>query len=115
MMIEISDEHMQQMLGRSRAYTVVLLSKGPNYRAEGDRSILREHARRNLALRAAGTLPVVVPLGAEDGSSDVVGVGIFTTTPEETRALLADDPAVMAGWLTAEVRQGRSFPGDALP
>ena len=27
----------------------------------------------------------------------------------------AADPAVLAGWLTAEVRAGRSFPGDGLP
>jgi hypothetical protein len=54
-------------------------------------------------------------MGAGDGTSDVVGTGIFTTTPEETRALMDADPAILAGWLVAEVRAGRSFPGDSLP
>jgi hypothetical protein len=114
-MAEITDAYMQQMLGKSQPYTVVLFSKGPNYRADGDRSVIWEHGRRNFALRADGKLAVVVPMGAGDGTSDVVGIGIFTTTPEETAALLATDPAVMAGWLVAETRAGRSFPGDRLP
>lgn len=114
-MAEISDDYMRDMLGKSRPYTVVLLSKGPNYRPDGDRSIIWEHGRRNFELRAAGQLAVVVPMGADDGTSDIVGLGIFTTTPEETAALLAPDPAIVAGWLVAEIRAGRSFPGDALP
>ena len=114
-MTEITDDYMKAMLGKSRPYTVVLLSKGPNYRAEGDRSIIWEHGRRNFELRDAGKLVVVVPMGAGDGTSDVVGLGIFTTTTEQTATLMATDPAVMAGWLVAEVRAGRSFPGDGLP
>ncbi len=114
-MTEITDDFMQDMLSKARPYTVVLLSKGPNYRTDGDRSAIWEHGRRNFELRADGKLAVVVPMGAGDGTSDVVGLGIFTTTPEETSALMATDPAVVAGWLVAEVRAGRSFPGDALP
>jgi hypothetical protein len=112
---EITNEYMQQMLGQSKPYTVVLLSKGPNYRPDGDRSVIWEHGRRNFELRAEGKLAVVVPMGAGDGTSDVVGLGIFTTTPDETKALMATDPAILAGWLVSEVRLGRSFPGDALP
>lgn len=114
-MTEITNEYMQQMLGTSRPYSVVLLSKGPNYRPDGDRSVIWEHGRRNFELRADGKLAVVVPMGANDGTSDVVGIGVFTTTPDETRALMATDPAIVAGWLVAEVRAGRSFPGDGLP
>jgi hypothetical protein len=114
-MTKISNEYMQQMLGQAKPYTVVLLSKGPNYDPNGDRGIIWEHGRRNFELRAAGKLAVVVPMGADDGTSDVVGIGIFVTPPEETQALMAADPAIVAGWLLAEVRQGRSFAGDALP
>jgi len=114
-MTEITDDYMRDMLTKSRPYTVVLLSKGPNYKPDGDRSIIWEHGRNNFRLRAAGKLVIVVPMGAGDGTSDVVGIGIFTTTPEETRALMDADPAILAGWLVAEVRAGRSFPGDNLP
>jgi hypothetical protein len=112
---EITDDFMKGMLAKARPYTVVLLSKGPNYRADGDRSIIWEHGRRNFELRADGKLVVVVPMGAGDGTSDVVGISILTTTPEDTAALMADDPAIVAGWLVAEIRAGRSFPGDSLP
>lgn len=114
-MTEITDEYMRDMLTKSRPFTIVLLSTGPNYKADGDRSVIWEHGRNNFRLRAAGQLAVVVPMGAGDGTSNVVGVGIFTTGVEETRALMDADPAIIAGWLTAEIRQGRSFPGDGLP
>jgi len=114
-MTEITDDYMRDMLTKSRPFTVVLLSKGPNYRPDGDRSVIWEHGRNNFRLRAAGQLVVVVPMGANDGTSDVVGLGLFTTSVDETRALMAADPAIVAGWLTAEIRQGRSFPGDTLP
>ena len=111
-MTEITDDYMREMLGKSHGYSVVVLKKGPNYRAEGDRSIIWEHGRRNFAMRAAGQLAIVVPLASE---TDMAGLGLFTTGIEETRALMADDPAVKAGWLTFEVYSGRSFPGDSLP
>jgi len=111
-MIEIADDFMRDMLGKARPYSVLVLKKGPNYQADGDRSIIWEHGRRNFALRAAGQLVVVVPLATE---TDMAGIGIFTTSIEETRALMADDPAIKAGWLTFEVYAGRSFPGDGLP
>jgi hypothetical protein len=114
-MIEITDEYMQAQLGKARVYTIVLLSKGPNYQPDGDRSVIWEHGRNNFRLRAAGKLAVVVPMGSGDGTSDIVGLGIFTTNVEETKALMAADPAVIAGWLTPEIRAGRSFPGDGLP
>lgn len=114
-MTDITDDYMREMMGKARPFTVVLLSKGPNYKPDGDRSVIWEHGRNNFRLRAAGQLAVVVPMGAGDGTSDVVGLGLFTTGVEETQALMAADPAIIAGWLTAEVRQGRSFPGDGLP
>jgi len=112
---EITNEYMQDMLGKSRPYTVVLLSKGPNYRSDGDRSVIWELGRRNFELRAAGKLVIVVPMGAGRDESDVVGIGIFTGDVEDTRALMEADPGVMAGWFEFDVHPGRSFHGDALP
>ena len=114
-MTDITDDYMKAQLGQARVYTVVLLSKGPSYRADGDRSVIWEHGRRNFELRSAGKLAVVVPMGFGDGTSDVVGLSIFVTGVDETKALMATDPAIVAGWLIAEIRQGRSFPGDGLP
>jgi hypothetical protein len=104
------------MLDKTQLYTVVLLSRGPNYRPDGDRSVIWEHGRRNFELRAAGKLAIVVPMGpGGEGDSDVVGLCIMTTTIEETAAIMAADPAVVAGWLVPEIRAGQGFPGDALP
>ena len=111
-MTEITDDFMREMLGKSRPYSVVVLKKGPNYRADGDRSVISEHGRRNFALRAAGQLAVVVPLASD---TEMAGLGLFTTSLDDTRALMLGDPAIAAGWLTFEVYAGRSFPGDSLP
>ncbi|MGV3492036.1 MAG: hypothetical protein ACO1OG_12030 [Devosia sp.] len=112
----ITDDDMRGMLDKAQPYTIVLLSRGPNYRADGDRSVIWEHGRRNFELRAAGKLAIVVPMGLGDpGQSDVVGLCIMTTSLDETAAIMATDPAVIAGWLVPEIRAGHSFPGDALP
>lgn len=111
-MTEITDAFMQGMLAKSRLYSVVILRKGPAYQAEGDRSIVWEHARRNFVLRAEGKLAIVAPVN--DGG-DVVGIGFFTGDLDDTRRLMEDDPGVKAGWFGFEVHPARSFPGDALP
>lgn len=110
-MLEISDDTMRENLSRAKPYTIVILTKGPNYSSADARAIVWEHARRNFQLRAAGTLNVVCPVTDED---DVRGVGIFSAPIEEVKALLADDPAIKAGVLIASYRSALSFPGDAL-
>ena len=62
--------------------------------------------------RANGLLSVVYPVMMESGVS---GIGIFNTGIHETRALMEEDPAVMAGVFTYELLPYRSFPGDCLP
>lgn len=111
-MTEITDEFMREMLGKSRPYTLVVLKKAANYRADGDRSVVWEHGRRNFAMRAAGQLAIVMPVADQ---SEVAGVGVFATSAEETKALMDADPGVMAGWFSYEIHPVRSFPGDALP
>ena len=111
-MTEITDEYMAEQLGRSQAYSVVLLAAGPRYGTEGADAIVFEHGRRNFALRADGVLAIVCPV-VDD--SPLCGVGIFTGTVEETAAVMDDDPGVQAGVFTYEVHPVRSFPGDVLP
>jgi hypothetical protein len=109
----ITDEYMQDMLGQSKYYTIVLLRPGANYAdtREVGRTI-REHARRNFALRAEGVLRVVGPV-ADD--SDLSGIGIFDAPVDEVVRIMDGDPGVAAGIFTYEAHPIRSFPGDGLP
>ena len=65
---------------------------------------------RNLQLRKAGLLNVVMPIG----EPELAGIGVFAGTPEQVTDWLADDPAIVAGVLTFSVHAARGFPGDAL-
>ncbi len=111
-MTAISDEFMRDMLARSRPYTVMLLTAGPEYGKDGAEEIVWEHGRRNFALRAAGTLSIVLPV-VDD--SAVCGIGIFNADADEVRQIMDGDPGVRAGVFTYEIHPGRGFPGDGLP
>jgi hypothetical protein len=108
----ITDEQMRSLLPTTKTYTTVILKGGPNRHMDGADAIVWEHGRRNFSLRADGLLSIVCPV--IDGS-DVCGIGIFNLDPEQTRAVMDDDPGVEAGIFTYEVHLCRSFPGDALP
>ena len=108
----ISDEYMQQMLAASRPYSVVILKATPKRREPGADAIVQEHGRRNFVLRAEGVLAIVCPMVDE---GEVRGVSIFNASPDETRKIMDEDPAIMAGLFTYEVHACRSFPGDSLP
>jgi hypothetical protein len=109
---EITDDFMRSMLSTAKAYTAVLLTRGPAYDGESDRAVIWEHGRRNFRLRDEGKLAVVCPM-TDDGP--VRGLAIFATGPEETTRIMQDDPAVQAGVLEFEVHTTMGFPGDSLP
>jgi YCII-related domain len=109
---EITDEYMHEMLGKTKAYTLMLLKKAPRYAEPGSRPIVWEHGRRNFALRAEGKLAIVCPV-LDD--SEWAGVGIFDVTPEEVVRIAEQDPGVKAGIFTYEVHPVRGFPGSKLP
>jgi len=111
-MSAISDEVMRERLSKTKAYSIVLLRKGPQWQATDARQIVWEHGRRNFELREAKKLAIVCPLG---GDSELRGIGIFDADPQETESILARDPAIKAGVLVFEVYSCRGFPGDALP
>ena len=110
-MADITDEFMRQMLAQTRTYTAVLLRRTDRYGPDSG-AIIWEHGRRNMQLRDAGILCVVMPI--RDGG-ELAGVGIFDASPETTEAIIAADPAVAAGVLSAEVHEASGFPGDHLP
>lgn len=112
MVTNISDETMRQLLTTSKEYCVVILKAGPRRHEPGADKIVYEHGRRNFVLRADGQLAIVCRIS--DGS-DMSGVGIFATSPEETKKIMDEDPGVKAGVFVYEIHQSRSFPGDYLP
>lgn len=107
----ISDEHMFEMLGKTKTYTLVLLKSAEKYGTPEAKTITFEHARRNFALRAEGVLSIVCPVMDD---TDLCGIGIFDGTAEEVAAIMDGDPGVQAGVFTYEVHPVRSFPGDSL-
>jgi hypothetical protein len=108
----ISDDFMRQMLTTTQPYTVVILKAGPKRHEPGVEKIVWEHGRRNFALRAEGSLAIVCPVN--DGS-EITGIGIFTTSVDETKKIMDDDPGVKAAVFVYEIHPSRSFPGDSLP
>ena len=111
-MTTITDEVMREALARTKPYSLMILKSGPR-RGETDAArIIWEHGRRNLALRAEGKLAIVCPVTS---ASDICGIGIFNTEPDETKRIMDDDPGVKAGVFVYEVHACRSFPGDVLP
>ncbi len=111
-MATITDDYMRQMLATTKSYCVVILKAGPRKDEPGVEQIKREHGRRNFSLRADGVLSIVCPIA--DGS-DVTGIGIFNTSLEEVKKIMADDPGVKAQVFVYEAHACRSFPGDSLP
>lgn len=108
----ITDEFMRERLGKTKAYTVVLLRSTPKYHEPDAPSIVWEHGRRNMSLQRAGVLPVVCPVTDDSGWS---GVGIFDAPPDEVTRIMDDDPGVKAGIFTYEVHPVLGFPGSNLP
>jgi hypothetical protein len=111
-MTTVTDAEMQALLPTTRPYTTIILRTGPRRDQPGADALVWEHGRRNFELRRDGLLAIVCPVTDD---SDVCGIGIFTTGPEETATIMDDDPAVQAGLFVYEVHPCRSFPGDRLP
>jgi hypothetical protein len=112
LMTAITDEFMKQMMTTTKAYTAVILKKGPGFKTPDDYPIIWEHWRNNFRLREEGLLSIVCPI-REDAV--MAGIGIFNADAEKTKELMEEDPAIKAGILTYEIYPTRSFPGDSLP
>jgi uncharacterized protein YndB with AHSA1/START domain len=108
----ISDATMRERIASTSTYTAILLRATDAFVRPAVDPIVWEHGRRNMALAEAGLLSIVLPV-ADD--SDLAGIGVFVTTPDETRAILDDDPGVRAGIFTYETHPVRGLPGATLP
>jgi hypothetical protein len=115
---EISDETLTAYVGTARAYTLLILKRGPAFPEEGlqpgsaARDIVWRHGKRNVALRTAGIMPIVCPV--VDGS-DLCGIGVFDASPEDVHRIMGGDPGVRAGLFVYEVHPTRAAPGSTLP
>lgn len=107
----IDDEAANRLLGTSRPYTAVVLRAGPNREAPDAGALVRVHGIRNMRLRAAGMLRVVVRVTDD---SDAAGFGIFDLDEAETRRVIESDPAVAAGVFVAEYHPVLGFPADGM-
>lgn len=99
------------MLGRSRIYSLVLLTPGPTPHPADRDQVVWEHGRRNFALREQGVMNLVGPITDD---SDFRGMCILRTDQQEAEQIMAGDPAVQAGIFRFQIHPWRSFPGDAL-
>jgi hypothetical protein len=111
-MATITDDFMNEMLMKTKAYSIVILKAGPNSKTDNVPKIIWEHARRNFSLRGDGLLSIVCPVS--DGS-DMNGVAIFNAGLEQVKQIMDDDPGVKEGVFVYEIHPCRSFPGDSLP
>lgn len=110
-MTNVTDEEMYALLATSQDYCLVVLHP-TELKDESARPIVFEHGRRNMELRRDGKMPIILRVTTD---ADIAGLGVFTTNEAETRAIMEDDPAVLAGLFTYEVLPVKSFPGDSLP
>lgn len=115
--MDITDAVMKAKLETARAYTTVLLKKGPAYqppatRSPEDAQKVWEHGRRNMQLQSDGKKALVGPVL---GGGDLVGISVFTVDADEARVLMDADGAVQAGIFVYELVTWLGFPGDGLP
>lgn len=111
-MKHFTDAEMQAQLANTREYTIVVLRPGPEVDSPEAPQMVWEHGRRNFGLRDSGRLAIVLPVFDDP---QCCGVAVFTTSVDETNAIMAEDPGVAAGVFVYEIYPTRSFPGDALP
>jgi len=110
-MVKITDEYVRDMHTKFRDYTIVLIKATPGRKEAGADSVIREHGRKNLALREEGVLSIVCPVF---GNYALSGLYIFNLSVAEAQKIMDDDPAVKAGIFNYEIYPCKGFPGDKL-
>jgi len=83
-------------------FHMALLKRGPKYRASGmPKDLQSQHLANVIALLESGKAVIAGPLG---DNSDIAGVFVFRAkSAEEARAWAESDPAVKAGFFSAEM------------
>jgi uncharacterized protein len=97
-----------------RQFVMVLYTRTADGTGEGDEDeVFAGHMRYLNDLAATGLCPISGPFG-DDGP--MRGISIYdSTSVDEVKALVATDPAVVAKWMTAEVRPWWAVGGTVLP
>ena len=92
--------------------TVVRLVTAPNPPPDGpdDDAIQDAHVRYLRKLNREGIILVNGPFKRID-DTEIRGMGLWLVSPEEARRLIAEDPAVKAGWFTPKIDEW-IFPAD---
>ncbi len=112
-MVEITDDYMRTRLSQAKQYSIVILKRAAAYaELPATEKIVWEHGRRNMALNASGELAAACPIHDD---ANLSGVGIFNRDPEAVRAIMAQDPGVLAGIFAFEIHPCRGFPRSSLP
>ncbi len=109
---QISDQTMRDRIAAERPYTAMLLRETASFVRPDVDPIVWEHGRRMLALVDHGVLAIVLP--DDNDPSDWSGLGIFTTSLDETSKIMDHDPGVQAGIFTYELHPVRGFPGSSI-
>jgi hypothetical protein len=109
--VGVDDAYVASELARAKLYTVVYLKAGPNYHAPDADDLVGQHVKRNFDLKLSGDIAVVGPMRSE---GDVRGLYIFNCDVARATELIAEDPAVVAGFFVYEVQELMAFPGDTL-
>jgi uncharacterized protein YciI len=100
---------------RNRWFWLLLLMSGPRRDQDDETAdrIQREHLAHLFQLEVSGRL---VLFGPVLDAGELRGIGVLTVpTRVEAERLMADDPAVLAGRLRADIRPWFTLPGGALP
>jgi uncharacterized protein YciI len=97
-----------------RQFVVVFYTRTPAGMGEGDEDeVFAGHMRYLNHLAATGLCPISGPFGDDE---PLRGLSIYdSTSVDEIETLVATDPAVVAKWMTAEVRPWWGVGGTALP
>ncbi len=111
-MATITDQYMQEMLGKTKTYCACIIKATPKRQEQGADQVVWEHGRRNFSLRPDGLLSIVCPIA--DGSG-VSGLYIFNAGVDQVKQIMDEDPAVKAAIFTYELHACLGFPGDKLP
>ncbi len=107
-------EVIEARVARNRWFWLLLLKRGPR-RDQDAATVARiqlDHLRHLFALKDRGLLTLFGPI---EGAGALRGIGVLTVeTRDEAEALMADDPAVVAGRLRAEIRPWFTLPGGGV-
>jgi len=55
----ITDDYMRQMMTTTKPYTVVILTKGPNFNRPDAMGIIWEHGRKQITTWAGSSAPLI--------------------------------------------------------